>query len=257
MFNPLSMFRNDSNDGLNPDYSKSANSRPIQSFRRPGKSISPSNFRSSAHDITTPKEMSLNPDLVHTFCCASFHNDFIASQSQTCEVSTDYFQLGNDLSDPIGHVYREDTNNARTVELAECFEPLFDSSLTGTTLGYMIGRPKTWVQPSVEARFHTPGQKNPANAGDESCIPALVMGYTKLSPTILPGKNPIRTTFQNVMSSEEFEQINAQYKMRNHLVGASSPFTPENTCYFLSEELNAASIQCWPPSPRLLPKLAL
>ena len=250
MFNPLSMFRNDSSVRVSPDYSKpDTPSRPIQSFHRPRNGITPSNFRPSAHDIATPEEMPLNPEFVNAIVRASFHNNFSTLQSQTCEVSTDDFQLGNDFSDPIGHVYQEDTINARTVPLAGCFDPLFDSSLTGPAPGYMIGRPKTWVQRSVGARFHTPGQKNPASAGDESSVPALVMGYPKLSPTILPGKNPHRTTFQNAISSEEFEPINAQYKTRNHVVGASSPLIPENTFYFLSEELSAASTQCSPPSP--------
>lgn len=249
MFNPLSMFGNDSNVRVSPDYSNSAPSRPIQSFRRPGNGITPSNFRRSAHDIATPEDMPLSPEFVNAVVRASFHNDFSTLQSQMCEVSTDDSQLGNDFSDPIGHVYQEDTINPRTVPLAGCLGPLFDSSLTGPAPRYMTGRPKTWVQRSVGAQFHTPGQKDPASAGDESSVPALVMGYPKLSQTILPGKNPHRTAFQNVISSEESEQINVQYKTRDHLVGASSPLFPENIWCFLSEELTAASTQCSPPSP--------
>lgn len=228
-----------------PDYFNAAPSRPIQSFRRSGNGITPSNPQSSAHDIATPEEMPLNPQFVNSVVHASFHNDFSTLQPQMCWVPTDDFRLGNDFSDPIDHVYQEDAINARTVPLAECFDP-FDSSLTRPAPGYMTVRPKTWAQRcSVGARFHTPGQKNPASAGDELSVPALVMGYPKLSPTIVPGKN------QNGMSSEEFEQINAPYKTRDHLVGASSPLIPENAWYCFSEELSAASTQCSPPSPAL------
>lgn len=246
-FNPLSTFGNDSNVQVSPDYSNSAPSRPIQSFRRPGNDITPSNFRRSAHDIAMPEDMPL--EFMHAVVRASFHNDFSTLQSQMCEVSTGDSQLGNDFSDPICHVYQEDTITPRTVPLAGCLGPLFDSSLTGPAPGYMTGRPKTWVQRSVGARFHTPGQKDPASADDESSVPALFMGCPKLSQTILPGKNPHMTAFQNVISSEESEQINAQYKTRDHLVGASSPLIPENILSFLSEELSPASTQCSPPSP--------
>lgn len=230
-FNPLSTFGNGSIVRVSPDYSNSAPSRPIQSFRRPGNDITPSNFRRSAHDIAMPEDMP--PEFTHA----------VVRESQMCEVLTDDSQLGNDFSDPICHVYQEDTITPQTVPLAECLSSLFDSSLTGPAPGYMTGRPKTWVQCSVGARFHTPGQKDPAGADDESSVPALFMGCPKLSQTILPGKNPHVTAFQ------ESEQINAQYKTRDHLVDASSPLIPENILSFLSEELSPASTQCTPPSP--------
>lgn len=251
MFNPLSMVGNCSNVRVSAGYYNAAPSRlVIQSSRPPGNDITPSNFCCSAHDIATP-EMPLDPQFVNIVDHSPFHNDLSTLQSQMYGASTDGVHPGNDFSDSIDCVYQKDTINPRNVPQPGFFGP-FDNSLAGSTPRFITaipGRTETWVQHSVGARFHTSGQKYPASAGDESSVPALLMGYPMLPPALLPGKDPHRITLQNVMNSEESEQINTPYKTGKHLFDASSPLLPENTWYFLSEKSPAAYTQCSPPFP--------
>lgn len=245
------MVGNGSNVRVNADNCNTASSQTnIQAFRQPGNSMAPSNFRCGAHGIATEEEIPSNEPFVNAVGHSPFHYDFSLLQPHMCEVSTHGFQLRNDFSRPIA---QEDTINYRTVPLAGYIHP-FDNSLSGLSgsapryITAIPERTKNSAQPSVGARFHTPSQKNPASAGDESSVPALVMGDPRLSPTVHPGNNPYRSTFQVVMS-EEFEQLNAQYNTRKHMVGNSSPLLPGNTWCFLSDELGATSTQSSPPSP--------
>lgn len=240
------MVGNGSNVRVSADYSNTAPSQPtIQSFRQPGNGMTPSNFRWSAHDITM-SEMPLNQAPLDAVSHSPFHNDFSLQQPYTGDVPTDNFQLGNNSFPPILHVCQEDIFNPRTLPYQGCFDPLLDNSLIGSAPIYTTaipGRPKHWTQPSVEALFHTSGQKNPEGASNESSVPGLIMEDPKLSH---PGNN---LHFQNVMSSEGFEQVNVPYKAMKYSVGASSPLLPENTWYISFDKSRAASTQCSPPSP--------
>lgn len=251
MLNPLSMVGNGSNVRVSPEYSNAAPSPPIsRSYRQPSNGITPSNSRCSAPEIATSEEIPLSQQLVNAVGNYSFHKDPSMLQPYIY-----------DSLDPVGYPYQEDAINAQTAPQARTFDPLYKDSLTGSPANYMQaipGGPKTRIPLSVEARFQTLVQNNPASAGEESSVPPLIMGYPSFSPTFHPENNLHGIGIQHVLGSEDFEQIYTPNKARKHLVGVPSPSLPGNTWCYTSEESRATPTQCSPPSPlRIRWKLAL
>lgn len=247
MLNPISMVGNGFNVRVSGNYSNAAPSQQItRSFCQPGNGITPSNCSCSPHGIAMADEIPLDQHFLNAVGHSSVHEG-ISTLPQIYGISTNDFQHRNIFRDPVGIVYQADTMNEQTLPQEGYFVP-FETPPTGSAARYMPtmpGGPKTRVQRSVGARLHTPGQKNLASSGDEWSVPALIMGHPSLPPIVHPGNNLHGTNFQDVMSSEEVEQINAPYKKRKH----SSPLLPGNAWCSSFEESGTASTQCSPPSP--------